>query len=190
MTTETSQTPNTDPTQGTQTQEQIDWEKRYKDLQSYHDKTKQDMVNKEDFDALQQQLKGLESQTHIATQKEILGSQHPDFGAVVQSEQFGEWIQSQPVAMQEALYDQSKLDGSLAASALTLFKSQTGAQSAPSVPDTTQQAAMAVNGGHRETPQVDTKRNYTYTEIQNMSPDEYEKLRDDIRAAHLEGRIK
>lgn len=190
MTTETSQTTTADPSQGTPTQAEIDWEKRYKDLQSYHDKTKAEMVSKDDFTALQTELQQLQGQSHVATQKEILGSQHPDYGSVIQSPQFGEWIQSQPVAMQEAIFDANKLDGSLAGSAISLFKSQVGQAQAPSAPDTTQQAAMAVNGGHRETPQVETKRRYTYAEIQNMTPSEYESLRDDIQAAHREGRIQ
>lgn len=185
MTTNTDQT-NTqaDPKQDTP----IDWEKRYKDLQSFHDKSKADMVSKEDFDALQTQLKSLEGTTHINTQKEILGSMHPDFGMVIQSEQFGEWIQSQPTAMQEAIYDNDKLDGSLAGSALTLFKTQYTPQQA--VPDTSAEAAMAVGGGHRETPEVNTKRSYTYDQIKHMTPDEYAANRDDIQKALKEGRVQ
>lgn len=186
MTTETTPTENTmDPSTGTQ--EHIDWEKRYKDLQSYHDKSKQSMVSQEEFQAIQGELKSLQGHSHITTQKEILGSLHPDFGSVVQSDQFGEWIQSQPTAMQEAIYNEDKLDGSLAGSALTLFKTQMGA---PAVPDTTNAAAMAVSGGHRETPEVSPKPTYTYAQIDAMSPDEYKTNRDAIQEAHREGRIR
>lgn len=190
MTTETN--PNNaqlDPTQGTQS-EPIDWEKRYKDLQSYHDKSKSDMVSKDDFAKVQSELQSLQGQSHINMQKEILGSMHPDFGAVMGSEEFGTWMESQPVAMQNAIYDEQKLDGALAGSALSLFKSQMGGAQAQATPDTTSEAAMAVSGGHRETPELNTKRQYTYAEIGAMHPNEYAQHREDILAAQKEGRIR
>lgn len=191
MTTNTDQTNlHVDPTQGTPAGENIDWEKRYKDLQSFHDKSKDGMVSKEEFTSLQTELQSLQGTAHVNTQKEILGSLHPDYGSVIQSEQFGSWIQSQPTAMQDAIYHEAKLDGALAGSTLTLFKTQMGAQQAQAVPDTSAEAAMAVSGGHRETPQVNTKPVFTYAQIDNMTPDEYTANRDLIKDALQDGRVQ
>lgn len=184
MTTNTDQTPAMDPSQDTQGEPTIDWEKRYKDLQSHHDKTKG--VDPTEFERVQSELASLQSGNRINEQRGLLGQAHPDFEGVLQSEQFGSWIEGQPTAFQEAIYDAEKLDGTMASKAIDLFKMEFSQQA----PDTTAEAAMAVSGGHRETPEVTTKKQWTYAEIDVMTPDEYKANRDEIRQAISEGRIQ
>lgn len=184
MTTETSQPATTDPLLDTPSDTPIDWEKRYKDLQSFHDKTKG--VDPTAFESVQSELASLKAGNYINEQRGLLSQAHPDFEGVIQSEQFGTWIEGQPTAFQESIYDAEKLDGQMASKAIDLFKMEFSQQA----PDTSAEAAMAVSGGHRETPEVSNKKQWTYAEIDLMTADEYAAHRDEIRTAISEGRIQ
>lgn len=188
---------------------EVDWQKRYKDLQSYHDKSTNELKDKlreagvepEETDKvaeLEKQLADLqerESQREtldlVTSAQEAVANAHPDYVAVISSPEFPEWIKEQPEVYQHAIYD-DRPDARLSIDALTLFKTQSGfaqrqrQQEQRQVQD---QAAMSVSGGHREVPQTDTKKVWTWAEIQSLTPSQYDKLEAEIDAAMQEGRV-
>lgn len=187
----------------------VDWEKRYKDLQSHHDKTTNELraklkehgVEPEETDQvaeLQKQLAELqakeearETDDYVAQAQEAVGAVHPDFVNVINSPEFAQWIQTQPQVYQDAIYA-DRPDAPLAIDALTLFKVQSGEpqrQAEAAQRAQLEQAAMDVRGGHREAPQASAEKQWTWAEIQSLSPHEYDKLETEIDKAIRDGRV-
>lgn len=188
--------------------EEVDWEKRYKDLQSYHDKEKAELLGKlkeagvepDETDRvaeLEAQLAELqakenvrETESAVADAQKAVSSAHPDFVAVISSPDFAEWIKGQPDVYQHAIYD-DRPNASLAIDALTLFKVQTGnAQASQRAKQMQDQAALSVSGGHREIPQTKQEKVWTWAEINHMSPSEYSAHEKEIDAAFSKGLIR
>lgn len=188
---------------------ETDWEKRYKDLQSYHDKQTNELRDQlkaagveptetDKVSELEKQLAELQAdkelrdtQDLVAQAQEAVSKAHPDFVSVINSQEFAEWIKTQPQVYQDAVYA-DRPDAAMASDALTLFKVQSGfndRQAATNQREAEQQAAMSVNGGHREAPNAQTEKQWTWNEIQNLSPSEYAKFEDEIDKALQEGRV-
>ncbi|AHK11951.1 hypothetical protein CHOED_091 [Vibrio phage CHOED] len=211
----TQDTPNVEPEATQKSFEEVQHElevaqKRYRDLQSHHDKTKNELEGKlreagiepEEADKvaeLQAQLAELQAkeaerevQSVVAQAQEIVAGSHPDFVSVINSQGFAEWIKGQPQVYQDAIYA-DRPDAALAVDVLTLFKVQSGygeRQHQEAQRQVMDQAAMAVNGGHREAPQSDNAKVWTWSEIQKLSPHEYAKLEGEIDKALAEGRVR
>jgi hypothetical protein len=190
----------------------VDWEKRYKDLQSHHDKTTnelkqrlaelgegaepttEDEVKKlrEQLEALQGKESARELEAAVAQAQAAVGQAHPDFVSVINSPEFAEWVKGQPQVYQDAIYA-DRPDASLAIDAITLFKVQGGSmqrQAAQEQQKQMEQAAMTVNGGHREAPQASTEKTWTWAEIQSLSAHDYDKLEAEIDKAIRDGRVR
>lgn len=188
----------------------VDWEKRYKDLQSHHDRTTQELKGQlkelggepDEADRvaeLERQLADLaadkearETDDIVAQAQATVGSVHPDFVSVINTKEFSEWIQGQPKVYQDAIYA-DRPDAQLSVDALTLFKVQSGyldAQTQAARQAQTEQAAMNINGGHREAPASQTEKTWSWAEIQALSPYEYDKLEAEIDAAIQSGRVR
>lgn len=191
-----------------QTQETVDWEKRYKDLQSYHDKEKTDLLDKlkaagvepdetdrvaeleEQLSQLQAKETQRETTDAVAQAQKAVSTAHPDFVGVISSPEFSEWIKSQPEVYQHAIYD-DRPDANLAINALTLFKVQSGSMNQASQAKQAQdQAALAVSRGHREVPQTTQEKVWSWNEINKLSPSEYAKYEKAIDAAYQKGLIR
>lgn len=187
----------------------VDWEKRYKDLQSFHDKSTDELKNKlkeagvepEDTDkvaVLEAQLAELQGKQEeieirdlVAQAQETVGSVHPDFVSVINSGEFVEWIKGQSQVYHDAIYA-DRPDAQMSIDALTLFKVQSGyndRQVAAQQQQMAEQAAMGINGGHREAPNSQQEKVWTWTEIQALSADEYAKLESTIDKAITDGRV-
>lgn len=190
----------------------IDWEKRYKDLQSHSDKTKGELQGRiaelegnavpsteEEVAELKAQLEELqgkeanrETETLVAEAQQQVGNAHPDFVGIIQSKEFAEWIKTQPQVFQDAIYAE-RPDAPMAINALTLYKTSGDFQQRQAAEQqqlNADQAAMAVNSGHREQPQANTQKQWTWAEINALSPSQYDKFEAEIDAAMSEGRIR
>lgn len=189
----------------------VDWEKRYKDHQSYADKKTADLEaelktlrgetpsTEEEVQTLRKQIEDLqgkdtlrETETHVNDAQTQVGNAHPDFVGIIQSHEFAEWIKTQPQVFQDAIYA-DRPDAVMAINALTLYKTGTGFQSKAEQTQqlqTMQDAAMSVQAGHREAPQSSTEKIWTYAEIDALSPSQYDKLEATIDVAISEGRVQ
>lgn len=217
------------------------WEKRYKDLQSY---------NSRKINELQDQIKNLEVQsapklTLPKTEDEInvfkqanpetfaiietmaaniaqsqmanydaklaavsgdlmetkieravlaIKQAHPDFEAVVNSEAFAMWAQSQTKEVQDWVFNNPD-DPQKAIRALSLYKYESGQGTQTNTQsDPMQGADMDVNARNRVSTPESTDRNHPAyiwkeSEIAKMPRDEFSKWQDVILLAQREGRI-
>jgi chromosome segregation ATPase len=193
------------------TEPQVDWEKRYKDHQSYADKQMATLQSElkalkgekpsteDEVNALREQVASLQGKEALRETESIVqqaqnqvGEAHPDFVGIINSHEFAEWVKTQPQVYQDAVYAE-RPDAVMAINALTLFKTGTGynqRQDKAKQAKMQQDAAMSVNGGHREAPQSSTEKVWTYAEIDSLSPTQYDKLEATIDKAISEGRVR
>lgn len=188
----------------------VDWEKRYKDLQSYTDKQKNELQEKlreagvepdeaDKVAEMEKQLQELrakdearETQDLVAQAQATVSAAHPDFVSVINSQEFAAWIKTQPQVYQDAIYA-DRPDATMSVDALTLYKVQSGhsdREAAKQHQQQLDQAALNVGGGHREAPVSQQEKVWSWNEIQSLTPLEYEKFEKEIDAALLEGRVR
>jgi hypothetical protein len=107
---------------------------------------------------------------------------HPDFDSIRDSEDFHEWADEQPKWVQDALYENYG-DARSAARAIDLYKADRNITTKKSA--TSKDAARSVNTkNQRSKPQSDGMgKVIRESEVQKMSPQEYEKRSDEIMEA-------
>lgn len=103
---------------------------------------------------------------------------HPDFDTIRESDDFHEWADEQPKWIQDALYENGN-DARSAARAIDLYKADRGIKRSKS---TSKDAARSVSTRkERSKPQSDSMGNaIKESEVQKMSPQEYERNADSI----------
>jgi hypothetical protein len=113
---------------------------------------------------------------------------HPDFGTIRDSDDFHEWAEEQPKWVQDALYE-NDADARSAARAidLYLYKADRGIRTKRST--SSKDAARSVGTrNERSKPQSDALGNaIRESEVQKMSPQEYERNADNIMEAIRSG---
>jgi hypothetical protein len=114
---------------------------------------------------------------------------HPDFGDIRDSDDFHEWAEEQPKWVQEALYENDN-DAKSAARAIDLYKSDRNISKAKSSKNG-KGAAEAVNTKNTRTkPQENEASSFLKeSDVQKMSPQEYEKQSDEIMEAIRSGKF-
>jgi len=132
-----------------------------------------------------------------AAEQELLNL-HPDFREIRQSEEFHEWAEVQPEAIQGWIYDNNG-DATLAARAIDLYKQDIGisskkvekAVSKKSSPkeDPRGSAADAVSVKGKTETTESTEKIWTTSEIASLSVDQYEKYQEELDDAFRTGRI-
>ena len=147
---------------------------------------------REQSTALEERMKAIDEMQMSATKEKAeaeLMRLHPDFGDIRDSDDFHAWAEEQPKWVQNALYENDN-DARSAARAIDLYKVDKGITSEKKI-KTTKGAAEAVSSkGSRSTPQ--TKESSTYlkeSQVQAMSPQEYEKHSDEIMEAIRSGKF-
>jgi hypothetical protein len=141
---------------------------------------------------LEERLKAIDEMQLSATKEKAeaeLMRLHPDFGDIRDSDDFHEWAEEQPKWVQEALYDNDN-DAKSAARAIDLYKSDRNISKAkPS--KNAKGAAEAVNTKNtRSKPQENEASTYLKeSQVQKMSPQEYEKQSDEIMEAIRSGKF-
>jgi len=122
----------------------------------------------------------------------VISKRHPDFADIRESDDFHEWAKAQPEQIQDWLYKNTS-DPYLVIRALDMYKIDRGDNKEPPVEETTRQAtqdaASAVMTRQTPGPQTTSLKTWTTSEINAMPIWEYEKHREDIDRAFLEGRI-
>jgi hypothetical protein len=141
---------------------------------------------------LEQRLKAIDEMQLSATKEKAeaeLMRIHPDFGDIRDSDDFHEWAEEQPKWVQEALYENDN-DAKSAARAIDLYKSDRNISKAK--PSKNGKGAIeAVNTKNtRSKPQGNEASSYLKeSDVQKMSPQEYEKQSDEIMEAIRSGKF-
>ena len=104
---------------------------------------------------------------------------HPDFGDIRNSDDFHEWAEEQPKWVQDVLYE-NDADARSAGRAIDLYKADRNITTKKSA--SSKDAARSVGTrNERSKPQSDTMGNaIRESQVQKMSPQEYEKRSDEI----------
>ena len=113
---------------------------------------------------------------------------HPDFDEIRDSDDFHDWAEEQPKWVQTALYDNDN-DARSAARAIDLYKVDRGITT--NKKSSGKDAAKSVNAKtSRSKPQDDEQSTYLReSQVQKMSPQEYEKRSDEIMEAIRSGKF-
>ena len=147
---------------------------------------------REQSTALEERIKVIDDMHNSATKEKAeaaLMQMHPDFDTIRDSDDFHEWAEEQPKWVQEALYDNDD-DARSAARAIDLYKSDRNISKAKSSKNS-KGAAEAVSAKNTRTkPQENEASNYLReSQVQKMSPQEYEKNADDVMEAIRSGKF-
>tara|TARA_R110002153_G_scaffold51927_1_gene145766 strand:- start:163 stop:1032 length:870 start_codon:yes stop_codon:yes gene_type:complete len=146
---------------------------------------------KEQSTALEDRLKVIDEMQYSATKDKAeaaLMQMHPDFDTIRDSDEFHDWAEEQPKWVQDALYDNDN-DARSAARAIDLYKSDMGITTKKSKTD--KDAAKSVNTRNSRSKPQD-EGNVTYLKesaVQKMSPQQYEKMSDEIMEAIRSGKF-
>ena len=146
---------------------------------------------KEQSTALEERMKAIDELQTTATKEKAeaeLMRMHPDFGEIRDSDEFHNWAEEQPKWVQDALYDNDN-DARSAARAIDLYKADKGI--GKEKPKSDKAAAKSVaTKNTRSKPQQDETTNYLKeSDVQKMSPQQYEKEADNIMEAIRSGKF-
>ena len=146
---------------------------------------------KEQSSALEERMKVIDDMQSSAKKEKAeaeLMRLHPDFGEIRDSDEFHEWAEEQPKWVQDALYDNDN-DAKSAARAIDLYKADKGITAKK--PASSKDAAKSVETRNtRSKPQDDEASTYLReSQVQKMSPQEYEKRSDEIMEAIRSGKF-
>ena len=141
--------------------------------------------------ALEERMKVIDEMQTSATKEKAeaaLMQMHPDFNEIRDSDDFHNWADEQPKRVQDALYDNDN-DARSAARAIDLYKADMGISK--SKPTKDKDAAKSVSTKNsRSKPQEDESSTYLKeSQVQKMSPQQYEKMSDEIMEAIRSGKF-
>ncbi len=141
--------------------------------------------------ALEERMKVIDELQTSATKEKAeaaLMQMHPDFDEIRDSDDFHNWAEEQPKWVQDALYDNDN-DARSAARAIDLYKADMGISK--SKPTKDKDAAKSVSTKNsRSKPQEDESSTYLKeSQVQKMSPQQYEKMSDEIMEAIRSGKF-
>jgi len=141
---------------------------------------------------LEERLKAIDEMQVSATKEKAeaeLMRIHPDFGDIRDSEDFHEWAEEQPKWVQEALYENDN-DAKSAARAIDLYKSDRNISKAKPSKNAKGAAEAISTKNTRSKPQENEASTYLReSQVQKMSPQEYEKQSDEIMEAIRSGKF-
>ena len=146
---------------------------------------------REQADALEERMKAIDDMQSSAKKEKAeaeLMRLHPDFDEIRDSDDFHEWAEEQPKWVQDALYDNDN-DARSAARAIDLYKADRGITGKKK--SSGKDAAKSVDTKNsRSKPQDDEQSTYLReSQVQKMSPQEYEKRSDEIMEAIRSGKF-
>ena len=147
---------------------------------------------REQSTALEARMKAIDELQQSATKEKAeveLMRLHPDFGEIRDSDDFHEWAEEQPKWVQDALYENDN-DARAAARAIDLYKVDKGIKSEKKSKKDKGAAEAVSTKGNRSTPQTDETSTYLReSQVQAMSPQEYEKRSDEVMEAIRTGKF-
>ena len=115
---------------------------------------------------------------------------HPDFVDIRESDDFHNWAEVQPKWVQNALYE-NDTDALSAARAIDLYKNDKNIGKQEKPKSTGKEAAKAVKtkSGTSEPQTSDSKSYIKESDVQKMSPEQYEKMADEIMESIRSGKF-
>ena len=166
------------------------WAKEYPDVAAIVETIAMKKAS-EQASALEERIKAIDEMQMSATKEKAeaeLMRLHPDFDTIRDSDEFHEWAESQPKWVQDALYENDN-DARSAARAIDLYKADMGI--GKKKPKSDKDAAKTVTTkDSRSKPQENEESTYLKeSEVQRMSPKEYEKRSDEIMEAIRSGKF-
>ena len=166
------------------------WAKEYPDVAAIVETIAMKKAS-EQASALEERIKAIDEMQNSATKEKAeaeLMRLHPDFDDIRDSDEFHEWADNQPKWVQDALYENDN-DARSAARAIDLYKADMGI--GKKKPKSDKEAAKSVSTkDSRSKPQENEESTYLKeSEVQRMSPKEYEKRSDEIMEAIRSGKF-
>ena len=166
------------------------WAKEYPDVAAIVETIAMKKA-REQSTALEERMKAIDEMQQSASKDKAeaqLMQMHPDFGEIRDSDDFHEWAEEQPKWVQDALYDNDN-DARSAARAIDLYKADRGMTGKK--PKSDKDAAKSVSAkDSRSKPQDNEASTYLReSQVQKMSPQEYEKRADEIMEAIRTGKF-
>ena len=167
------------------------WAKNYPDVAAIVETIAMKKA-KEQADSLEERMKAIDEMQYDAKKEKAeaeLMRLHPDFDEIRDSDDFHEWAEEQPKWVQDALYENDN-DARSAARAIDLYKGDRGIGK-KSKGKNDKGAAQAVAPKNKASrPQGDETSTYLKeSEVQKMSPQQYEKQADEIMEAIRSGKF-
>lgn len=141
---------------------------------------------------LEERLRKID-EMHVNAQKEKAEAQllkiHPDFIEIRETDEFHAWVEQQPKWVQQALYE-NETDAISAARAIDLYKADLGVAGKKPKKSTEREAASSVKTGRSTGPDSSPEAGYIKeSDVERMSPKEYESRIDEIHAAIKSGKF-
>ena len=168
-----------------------EWAKEYPDVAAIVE-TIAVKKAREQATALEERMKVIDEMQMSATKEKAeaeLMRLHPDFGEIRDSDDFHDWAEEQPKWVQDALYENDN-DARSAARAIDLYKADKGIKSEKKSKKDKGAAEAVSTKNTRSTPQADESSTYLKeSQVQAMSPQEYEKRSDEIMEAIRTGKF-
>ena len=166
------------------------WAKEYPDVAAIVETIAMKKAS-EQSSALEERIKAIDELQLSATKEKAeaaLMQMHPDFDEIRDSNSFHEWAEEQPKWVQDALYENDN-DARSAARAIDLYKADMGISKKKSKSD--KDAAKSVSTKNsRSKPQENEASSYLKeSDVQKMSPQEYEAQSDEIMEAIRSGKF-
>ena len=141
---------------------------------------------------LEDRIKAIDEMQQSATKEKAeaeLLKLHPDFDEIRDSDDFHDWADEQPKWVQDALYENDN-DARSAARAIDLYKVDRGIKGEKKSKKDKGAAEAVSTKRERNTPQADETSTYLKeSQVQAMSPQEYEKHSDEIMEAIRSGKF-
>ena len=168
-----------------------EWAKEYPDVAAIVETIAMKKA-REQSNALEERMKAIDELQQSASKEKAeaeLMRLHPDFGDIRDSDDFHEWADEQPKWVQDALYENDN-DARSAARAIDLYKADKGIKSEKKSKKDKGAAEAVSTKNTRSTPQADESSTYLKeSQVQAMSPQEYEKRSDEIMEAIRTGKF-
>ena len=167
------------------------WAKEYPDVAAIVETIAMKKAS-EQASALEERIKAIDEMQVSATKEKAeaeLMQLHPDFDDIRDSDEFHEWAEAQPKWVQDALYENDN-DARSAARAIDLYKADMGIGKKKKTKSTDDAAKSVSTKDSRSKPQENEAATYMKeSDVQRMSPQEYEKRSDEIMEAIRSGKF-
>ena len=167
------------------------WAKNYPDVAAIVETIAMKKA-KEQADNLEERMKAIDEMQYDAKKEKAeaeLMRLHPDFDEIRDSDDFHEWAEEQPKWVQDALYENDN-DARSAARAIDLYKGDRGIGKKSKGKNDKGAAEAVAPKNKASKPQGDETSTYLReSEVQKMSPQQYEKQADEIMEAIRSGKF-
>ena len=167
------------------------WAKNYPDVAAIVETIAMKKA-KEQADSLEERMKAIDEMQYDAKKEKAeaeLMRLHPDFDEIRDSDDFHEWAEEQPKWVQDALYENDN-DARSAARAIDLYKGDRGIGKKSKGKNDKGAAEAVAPKNKASKPQGDETSTYLKeSEVQKMSPQQYEKQADEIMEAIRSGKF-